>query len=113
MASDFNRGLRLVPVGSTWAFELEASIIRDIDLLVAMIYQEDVRAECEAPEVRGGAELVEICGSQPGVLRTLNYAARVDAIDASAIVQMQGEGRLVRRSERDVALALPAGCCLY
>src|SRR5689334_14053673 len=57
---------------------------------------------------RGESGLVEIGCSQPGLLGTLHDAARIDAVDPTAIVQMQSQWNRMSRSEGRSALALPA-----
>lgn len=108
MPGQRQRELGLVAVGAAGAFELEAAIVGDVDLLVGVIDQEGVGAEAQAAEVGSGAELVEVGGGEARLIGALDHAARVDAVDAAAVVQMQGERHRPRGREHGRTLALPA-----
>jgi len=82
MATDLDRCLGFVPIGPAWPLELERPVIGNVDLLIRVINQERVRTEGKTPEPGRSSELVEIGGSEPGLIGALDHAARVDAVDA-------------------------------
>ena len=49
-------------------------------------------------EVGGRAELVEIGGRQARLVGHLDHAARIDAVDAAAIVRVQGQRHACARA---------------
>src|SRR5437899_9753795 len=69
-----------VTVGAAGAFEFEAAIVGDVDLLIGVIDQEGVGAEGEAAEVGGGPDLVEVGGGEAGLIGALYDAASVGAV---------------------------------
>src|SRR5262249_60992231 len=83
---DRYRSLGLVTVRTARTFEFEAAVVGDIDLLVGVVDEERVGGERQAAEVRGHTGLVEVSGGQAGLIRPLHYTARVDAVDAAALV---------------------------
>src|SRR5690242_15735927 len=87
MPCELHGGLRFISVSTGRALELEAAIVRDIDLLVRVINQEEVGAQPEAAVICGDTELGEIRGCEPRRIRTLDDAARINAVDAAAVVQ--------------------------
>src|SRR5690348_6272040 len=89
MASQLNRCFRLVTICPAGSLELETAVIRDVYLLVRVIDQKNIGTDAETAEVRGRSELVKVRGGQPRLVGPLYYAARVDAVDAAAIVQVK------------------------
>src|SRR5438046_2329984 len=102
-----DRSLDFVAVRPTRPFELEAAIVGNVDLFVGMVYQKAISGDRKPSEVGRGSELIEVGCRHPGLVRHLDDASRVDAIDPAAIIQMNRERRVERWSKRDVAFALP------
>ena len=79
----------IIPVSPAWTLKFKAAIVRNVNLLVRVIDQKKIRADSKAAEIGGSANLIEIGGSQPKLLGVLDNAARVDAVDASTVIDVK------------------------
>src|SRR4051794_17504911 len=99
---------RFITVGSTRAFELEASVIGNVNLFVRMIDQESIGAHGDVLPVGGRAELIKVGRCQAGLVGSLNDAASINAIDPATVVRMKRQWHFARWRKRNVPLSLPA-----
>src|SRR6266567_2541490 len=108
MARQLNRGFGFVSIRPAGALKFKASIVRDIDLFIGVIDQESIGAQGKPSKAGGRAELVEIRGRQPRLIRSLDNATGINTVDPAAIIDMKRQGRGARRCEGRVTLSLPA-----
>src|SRR5262245_43967042 len=80
-----DRSLPFPPVGSAWTLEFEGSVVRDIDLLVRAVNQENICAQRKSAQIMRCAELVEICGRYFWRFGAFDDSARILARDASSV----------------------------
>src|SRR5258707_4856679 len=78
---NLHRRLRLVAIRAAAALELEASVVRDVDLLVRVVDEKGVRADCEASEAGRRAGWNYVGGGSAWIAWTSDYCASDATLD--------------------------------
>src|ERR1700682_44081 len=97
VARELEGGFGFVTVGAAWAFEFEAAVVWYVHLLVRMIDEKCIHAEAEPAVIGGDSPLIEVSGCQTRLVRALDNPARVDAVDAPAVVERKGQRDILHR----------------
>src|SRR5262245_56176672 len=89
MASQLNGALGFKTVCPAGTLEFVTAVIRDVDLFIRAVNQEEVAAQREPIQIERRSRLVEIGSRNPRRFWPLNHPTSVLACDPSPVVEMQ------------------------
>src|SRR6476660_6415034 len=112
LARNLNRSFSFPAVRPARPLEFKAPVIRDVNLLVGTIDQEEIGGNGHAFQVVRIANLVKVRGWDFRRIRPLHDASSILAGDSAPIVGIKSEGYAIRRSKCHAEFRLKLRCTL-